>query len=183
MSVKTPYGKLSDSFIQRLTTIRLLACDVDGVFSDGRIYLGNEGEEIKAFHTLDGYGVKALMKNGVEVAVVTGRSSNIVTNRMKSLGVTHLIQGEENKKDALTKLQKQLGLSSQQTCSIGDDIPDTGMFMVSGVSVSVPNGHPFVLDSADYITQRQGGFGAVREIADLILLSQNKLGGIQSSSV
>lgn len=183
MSMNTPYGKLSEQLMQQFSGIRLLACDVDGVFSDGRIYLGNDGEELKAFHTLDGYGVKALMKNGVEVAIITGRRSNIVANRMQSLGVKHLIQGEENKQEALAKLQNELEISKQQTCSIGDDIPDTGMFMLSEVSVSVPNGHPFLLDSADYITRREGGFGAVRELADLILLSQNKLGGIQSSSV
>ena len=170
-------------FDSKTCQIKLVAFDVDGVFSDGRIYIGNDGEEIKAFHTLDGYGIKALLQNGIEVAVITGRRSNIVQQRMDSLGVTHLVQGEEAKATALANLQTQLGIPKQHTCSMGDDIPDTGMFFHSSLAITVPGAHPALLDSADYITQRKGGFGAVRELCDLILLSQNKLGGIQGSSI
>ncbi len=99
--VKTLYTELPHAFYQQLQQIKLLVCDVDGVFSDGRIYLGNQGEELKAFHTRDGYGVKALVNAGIEVAVITGRRSAIVKDRMTSLKVSHIIQGEENKADAL----------------------------------------------------------------------------------
>ena len=102
---------------EALAHIKLLVCDVDGVFSDGRIYLGNDGEELKAFHTRDGYGVKALVSNGVNVAVITGRRSTIVENRMKALNVAHIIQGEENKADALAGLMKSLGLSQSEVAA------------------------------------------------------------------
>ena len=93
----TPYGLISNENQQRASQIKLLICDVDGVFSDGRIYLGNDGEELKAFHTKDGFGMKAIMQMGIEIAIITGRKSNIVKNRMQALGVTHILQGIEDK--------------------------------------------------------------------------------------
>lgn len=177
------YGKIEETLIQKFADVALLACDVDGVFSDGRLYIGNDGEELKAFHTLDGYGVKALQSIGVDVAVITGRTSNIVTQRMSSLGVKHIIQGEHDKKSALKNLQSTLSLNQGQVASIGDDVPDIGMFDVSGLCLSVPNGHPLVKQAAHYTTQSSGGFGAVREVCDLILQAKNKLHEVQSSSV
>ena len=90
------YGKVALSVWQKAQNIKLFVCDIDGVFSDGRIYLGNNGEELKAFHTKDGYGVKALGASGVDVAVITGRTSTIVQTRMSALNVKHIVQGEEN---------------------------------------------------------------------------------------
>ncbi|MCP4235682.1 MAG: 3-deoxy-D-manno-octulosonate 8-phosphate phosphatase, partial [Aestuariibacter sp.] len=119
-TVDTLYGPMPLKQFKQLRTLRLLVCDVDGVFSDGRIYLGNDGEELKAFHTRDGYGIKALINAGVEVAVITGRTSAIVANRMKSLTVQHIIQGEENKTDALAALMKQLNVKPQEVAAIGD---------------------------------------------------------------
>lgn len=181
-SIETLYGEISSEVFASLKDLRLVAFDIDGVFSDGRLYMGNQGEELKAFHTLDGYGVKALMKIGIEVAVITGRQSAIVENRMKSLGVRHVIQGQEDKITALEKLQKQLQLGKQQTASVGDDMPDLGMFELSQVKFSVHNGHPYVQRLADYVTTRSGGHGAVREICDLILQAQGKLDMIHGSS-
>lgn len=181
--VQTLYGDLQKSLLEQMQQIKLLACDVDGVFSDGRIYMGNQGEELKAFHTKDGYGLKALMAAGVEVAIITGRKSKIVSDRFSALGVNHIIQGEEQKKTALQKLQSQLNIPPQATASIGDDLPDTGMFELSAIKVAPADAHPTVLALCNYQTKVSGGFGCVRELCDLILLSQGKLQGILASSV
>lgn len=181
--IDTLYGKVEQNLISKLAKIKLLVCDVDGIFSDGRIYMGNQGEELKTFHTLDGYGVKSMLKIGIEVAVVTGRQSAIVENRMSALGVSLIVQGEENKQEAVQKLKKHFGFSREHVASMGDDMPDMGMFAESNVSFSVPNGHPYVRNRAEYITRTMGGDGAVREVCDLILFANNKLEKTYGSSV
>lgn len=181
--ISTLYGEIEPSLLSKLANIKLLACDVDGIFSDGRIYMGNDGEELKAFHTLDGYGIKALAKIGITVAIVTGRQSQIVENRMSALGIEHIIQGQEKKRDAVAKIQDQLGILPEQTASVGDDMPDLGMFELSSVKVSVVSGHPYVIKKADYVTVTRGGFGAVREICDLLLQAQGKLDEVYGASV
>ena len=181
--VKTLYTELPHAFYQQLQQIKLLVCDVDGVFSDGRIYLGNQGEELKAFHTRDGYGVKALVNAGIEVAVITGRRSAIVKERMTSLKVSHIIQGEENKADALAELIASLGLSREQVAAIGDDMPDTGMYTHSAVNIAVKDAHPQVIAQANWVTTLPGGFGAVREVCDTLLQANNKFQGILGASV
>jgi len=177
------YGQIDDNLAEKLAQVRMLVCDVDGVFSDGRIYLGNQGEELKAFHTRDGYGVKALSANGFTVAVITGRRSNIVENRMRALSVKHIVQGEENKKQALVKLMEHENLSHEQVAAIGDDMPDTGMFALASVRIAVADAHPVVRAKANWITTLPGGFGAVREVSDTLLQANNKLAGIQGMSV
>lgn len=180
--IETLYGPVNNHLIEKLSKIKLLAFDVDGIFSDGRIYMGNQGEELKAFHTLDGYGVKAMLKIGVDVAIITGRNSAIVENRMTALGVSLIVQGEENKKSAVQKLRAHLGLKREHVAAMGDDMPDLGMFEEANVAISVPNAHPFVKQRAEYVTQTAGGFGAAREICDLILFAKNKLNQVYGSS-
>jgi 3-deoxy-D-manno-octulosonate 8-phosphate phosphatase (KDO 8-P phosphatase) len=179
----TLYTELNTDLFDALANIKLLVCDVDGVFSDGRIYLGNDGEELKAFHTRDGYGVKALVSHNIDVAVITGRRSAIVENRMKALHVGHIIQGEENKYDALKQLMDRLELSSEHVAVVGDDMPDTGMFKHASVKIAVADAHPFVVKQANWITTLPGGFGAVREISDTILQAQGVSNGIFGASV
>lgn len=179
----TPYGPIDKTLLIQLKQIKLLACDVDGVFSDGRIYMGQSGEELKAFHTRDGYGVKALQKIGVQVAVITGRKSNMVEKRMMALGVQHIYQGCEDKQPALETLQKKLSITMRETAAIGDDMPDLGMFKVSEINVCVQDGHPFLAAQAHYQTRNKGGFGAVRELCDLILLSHGQLDTIHGASI
>jgi 3-deoxy-D-manno-octulosonate 8-phosphate phosphatase (KDO 8-P phosphatase) len=181
-TIDTLYGPLLQNLLKQFSKIKILACDVDGVFSDGRIYMGQQGEELKAFHTRDGYGIKTLQSIGVQVAVITGRRSNIVEQRMSSLGVKYIIQGCEDKREALADLQKQLGFNHKVTASIGDDVPDLGMFELSDICFTVRDGHPSVKQQANYITQNNGGFGAVREVCDLILLARGKLNTIDESS-
>jgi 3-deoxy-D-manno-octulosonate 8-phosphate phosphatase (KDO 8-P phosphatase) len=179
----TLYGMVDSNILARAAHIKLLVCDVDGVFSDGRIYLGNDGEELKAFHTKDGFGIKALASSGVDVAIITGRRSNIVATRMKALNVKHIIQGEENKLPALITLAKQLNLTTEQIAYIGDDTPDLACINHVNLGVAVQDAHPQVRNDANYITFTRGGFGAVRELCDLIMQSQNTLNTARGASV
>lgn len=177
------YGELDRSLFEVFSTIRLLVCDVDGVFSDGSIYLGNQREEFKAFNTKDGYGVKALAACGVEVAVITGRRSAIVENRMNSLGVKYLIQGRVDKDTAIKEIMATCKVEKQHVASIGDDMPDIGMFNNSAIGIAVGDAHPFVKQKADFVTQTFGGKGAVREVCDIILQAKGQLESIHGASV
>ena len=179
----TLYGQVDSKILKRATQVKLLVCDVDGVFSDGRIYLGNDGEELKAFNTKDGFGIKALGQNGVDVAVITGRKSNIVEKRMTALGVKFIVQGEEDKLPALMNIAKNLELTNEQIAYIGDDVPDLPCIEAVGLGVAVNDAHPLVKQSANYVTFIKGGYGAVRELCDLIMQSQNTLQNAKGSSI
>ncbi|MBU2870278.1 3-deoxy-manno-octulosonate-8-phosphatase KdsC [Colwellia sp. E2M01] len=181
--MNTLYGNVENSILEKAKQIKLLVCDVDGVFSDGRIYLGNDGEELKAFHTKDGFGIKALGASGVAVAIITGRNSAIVANRMSALNVEHIIQGQEDKLPALTELTKQLTINISEVAYIGDDVPDLACIQAVGLGICVADGHPAVLNGADHITYTNGGFGAVREVCDLIMQSQGTLAYAKGASV
>lgn len=136
------YGPISDDVWQRAQKIKLLICDVDGVFSDGRIYLSNSGEELKAFHTRDGYGVRSLLTSGFNLAVITGRQSKIVENRMTALGVTHIYQGVDNKFVPYEELLSLYNVTPEEVAYIGDDIVDLPVMNVVGLAVCVADGHP-----------------------------------------
>ena len=181
--MNTLYGDVASDIIERAKQIKLLVCDVDGVFSDGRIYLGNDGEELKAFHTKDGFGIKALAASGVATGVITGRNSNIVMQRMTSLHVTHIVQGVEDKLPALQSIAQQLSLSPEQVAFIGDDVPDLPCISWCGLGVAVADAHPLVLQGANYQTITRGGFGAVRELCDLIMTAQETLAAARGASV
>ena len=181
--INTLYGPIPQEILTKAKTLKLLICDIDGVFSDGRVYMGNNGEELKAFHTRDGFGVKSLLNAGVEVAVITGRQSTIVTNRMQGLGVKHIYQGQDNKVIAFNMLLEKLNLSPEQVGYIGDDVIDLPVMNLCGLSVAVADAHPLVKKGADFSTSIRGGFGAVRELADLILLAKGVLDQAQGTSV
>ena len=179
----TLYGDVGEDILHKAKNIKLLVCDVDGVFSDGRIYLGNDGEELKAFHTKDGFGIKALGHSGVDVAIITGRKSAIVANRMSALNVKHIVQGQEDKLPALQALAQQLNLSADEIAYIGDDIPDLACILHVGLGVAVEDAHPSVLVGANYQTFTRGGFGAVREVCDLIMQCQGTLNSATGASI
>ncbi|MBY5993098.1 3-deoxy-manno-octulosonate-8-phosphatase KdsC [Ferrimonas balearica] len=180
---ETLYGPVADAVIDRASKVKLLICDVDGVFSDGRIYLGNDGEELKAFHTRDGFGIKAIQHAGIQVAVITGRSSAIVNRRMTALGVAHIHQGCEDKIAAYEHLRQTLELLPEQCAYIGDDLVDLAVMKQVGLAVAVEDAHPALLPHAHYRTRIRGGFGAVRELCDLLLQSQGKLDQAKGMSV
>ncbi|MEL6114424.1 3-deoxy-manno-octulosonate-8-phosphatase KdsC [Photobacterium sp. SP02] len=171
----TLYGPVPQHLFQLAKDIRLLICDVDGVFSDGRIYMGNNGEELKTFHTRDGYGIKSLMAGGVEVAIITGRRSQIVENRMSALGIRHIYQGQDNKLAAYQDIVDKLGIAAEHTAYIGDDLIDWPVMAEVGLSVCVADGHPLLSQRASLTTRTKGGYGAVREVCDLILEARGEL--------
>ena len=160
---------------ERAARIRLAVFDVDGVMSDGRLYYTEAGTEFKAFYAQDGLGLKHLMKAGVEVAVITGRDSPIVSHRMKSLGISRVFQGREDKREAFDTLLNDFGLSPDQSLYAGDDLIDLPLLNRAGLAVSVPNGHPAVKQRVHWVTPRSGGEGAVRDICDLLLESRDRL--------
>lgn len=149
--------------------IQLLICDVDGVMSDGLIYMGNNGEELKAFNVRDGYGLRCLLTSGIEVAIITGRQSKLLEDRAKTLGITYLYQGQHNKLLAYQQLLDTLNLKPEQTAYIGDDLIDLPVMEKVGLSVAVADAHPLLTPRANYVTRIAGGRGAVRELCDLIL--------------
>ena len=149
--------------------IRLVAFDVDGVFTDGRFYLSNDGVESKAFHTQDGYGIRQLINAGIEVAVISGRRSGAVERRMAELGVNHVIQGCRDKVAALDNLLATLRLTTEQCAFVGDDMPDLPLLKTVGFSIAVANAVPEIREQCDYTTTASGGFGAVREVCELVL--------------
>jgi 3-deoxy-D-manno-octulosonate 8-phosphate phosphatase (KDO 8-P phosphatase) len=162
-----------DRVEKSLADIRLIAFDVDGVFTDGRFYLADDGTESKAFHTHDGYGIRRVLEAGIQVAVISGRRSAAVERRMAELGVEHLFLGCKDKVAAFAELIAKLGISASQTAYAGDDLPDIDLLQEAGVSFAVANAHADVKDVCDFTTSKPGGFGAVREICDLVLNSRH----------
>lgn len=175
----SPQSSHNQSASHNLTTraqqIRLLVLDVDGVLSDGRLYFGNSGEEIKNFHIHDGLGVKLLARGGVDTAIITGRSSAIVSRRAENLGIRHVMQGREDKLVALQELCASLALDFTHVAYMGDDLPDLAAIRRVGLGLTVANAHPLVRDHADWISRHDGGNGAVREACEFILDAQGKL--------
>ena len=173
--VETLYGEVEANLLAIAKEIKLLICDVDGVFSDGRIYMGNNNEELKTFHTRDGYGVKSLMNAGIEIAIITGRKSQIVENRMSALGITLIYQGQDDKVKAYNDICEKLNVAPEHTGYIGDDLIDWPVMEKVGLKVCVADGHPLLAKRANYVTAIKGGHGAVREVCDLILQARNEL--------
>ncbi|MBD1576189.1 MULTISPECIES: 3-deoxy-manno-octulosonate-8-phosphatase KdsC [Vibrio] len=179
----TPYGQASNQILAIAKQIKLLICDVDGVFSDGLVYMGNQGEEFKTFHTRDGYGVKSLMQAGIEIAIITGRQSQIVENRMQALGIKLIYQGQDNKLVAYQDIMDKLNLQPEQVGYIGDDLIDWPVMEKVALKVSVADGHPLLVQRANYVTHINGGHGAVREVCDLILQARDELETYQGQSI
>ncbi len=181
--IDTCYGPVDGQVLLSAGQIRLLICDVDGVLSDGLIYQGNQGEELKAFSVRDGYGIRCLLTAGIEVAIITGRSAKLVEDRCQTLGITHLYQGQSDKLLAFEALLSKLSLTADRVAYIGDDLIDWPVMAQVGLSVAVADAHPLLLPKADYVTRIAGGRGAVREVCDLVLLAQGKLEDAKGQSV
>ncbi|MDE2091042.1 MAG: HAD-IIIA family hydrolase [Gammaproteobacteria bacterium] len=156
--------------------VQLVVFDVDGVFTDGRLYYGADGETLKCFHVRDGHGIKSLLQQGVQVAVISGRSSKAVTRRMQELGIRHVFQGDDDKRPLLEQLQKKLGVAPEQTACVGDDLADLPLMQAAGLAIAVADAQPEVRAQAQWCTRAAGGQGAVREVCDLILAARNARG-------
>jgi len=152
--------------------IRLLTCDVDGVLTDGRIFVDDTGRETKAFNAQDGVGLKRLMQAGITIAWITGSRAPAVMHRARALGIDRVIQGAEDKLTPWEAMRGELDLPPAACAHIGDDLPDVPVFARCGFAVAVPNAPASVRAHAHFVTEREGGMGAVRELCELILAAQ-----------
>ena len=161
--------------------IKLLLLDVDGVLTNGHLYYGNNGEELKAFDIQDGLGIKLLQRADVQVGIITGRVSQLLQRRADELGISPVVQGREDKLTALGELLEKMDLQMDEIAFMGDDLPDLAVINRVGLGMTVANGNAAVAANALWQTSRCGGNGAVREAAEMILAAQGKLDAILAS--
>lgn len=155
--------------------LKLMAFDVDGVLTDGKLYFTSAGDEMKAFSTLDGHGLKMLREAGVELAIITGRSSKAVELRAQNLGIGTLLQGIEDKRAAMADILAARGLDWSQAGYMGDDVVDLPLLRACGFSATVSEGHDLVKRHVAYVAGKPAGAGAVREVCEMILDAQGRL--------
>ena len=160
---------IDESVLARARNIRLLTCDVDGVLTDGKIYVAADGQEYKAFSVLDGVGLKRMHDIGVTVAWLSGSKAPAIAHRARALGIARVVLGVEDKLAPWEACRAELGLDDAQCAHIGDDLPDIPLLARVGLAVSVPHAMPEVRSIAHFVTARAGGQGAVREVCDLLL--------------
>jgi 3-deoxy-D-manno-octulosonate 8-phosphate phosphatase (KDO 8-P phosphatase) len=156
------------------TSIRLLVLDVDGVLTDGRLYYDARGEALKVFHVRDGYGIRAVLQAGIEVAVITGRRTRALAKRCRDLGIKHVSQGVDDKLAVLRRLCARLDVAPRDCACVGDDEVDVPLFDVVGLSFAVADAHPAARRAAHRITRLPGGAGAVREVCDELLARRGR---------
>ena len=161
--------------LERAARIRLVIFDVDGVLTDGRLIIGDDGQEYKAFNTKDGHGMKMLRSTGVEIGIITGRTSNVVALRMEGLGIEHLYQGQQDKLPAYEELKAKLDLQDEQVAYVGDDVVDLPILCRVGLALTVADAHHLAKQHAHWQTEHNGGRGAAREVCELIMEAQGTL--------
>ncbi len=160
---------------EKARKIRLVIFDVDGVLTDGSLFLGDDGQEYKAFNSRDGHGIKMLQQIGIEIGIITGRSSEVVRLRMQSLGIKHVYQGQLDKRPAYQELRDKLGLSNAEIAYVGDDVVDLPIMRLVGLAIAVNDAHPFVTQHAHWLTPHAGGRGAARDVCELLMDAQGHL--------
>jgi 3-deoxy-D-manno-octulosonate 8-phosphate phosphatase (KDO 8-P phosphatase) len=161
--------------LARAAQIKLVIFDVDGVLTDGRLILGDDGQEYKAFHSRDGHGMKMLQNSGVAVGIITGRRSKVVEHRMANLGIQHVYQGKEEKLPAFLELIGELDLKSEQVAYMGDDVVDLPVMLRVGLAVATGDAHALVSRHAHWTAPHGGGLGAARDLCELIMEAQGTL--------
>ena len=161
---------------ERARRLRLAIFDVDGVMTDGTLYIGADGEAFKAFNILDGHGVKLLQEAGVAAAIISGRSSAAVERRARELAIAHVVQGSSDKIAAFERLCGDLGVDAASCAFMGDDLPDLAVMRRCGFAVAVANAVEAVKAAAHYVTRAHGGRGAVREFCELVVAARAKRG-------
>nr|WP_206370605.1 HAD hydrolase family protein [Solimonas marina] len=162
----------SSELVWRARDIRCLFLDIDGVLTDGKLYLGPNGEETKTNYVRDGLGIKMMLKAGLHVAVISGRPSETMRQRLSWLGVQHIALDTEDKLPAYLRICDELRLNDQQCAHMGDDVPDLPLMQRVSLALSVADAHPKALNAAHWVSRYNGGHGAVREAIDLILDAQ-----------
>jgi 3-deoxy-D-manno-octulosonate 8-phosphate phosphatase (KDO 8-P phosphatase) len=160
---------------EKARRVRLAIFDVDGVMTDGTLFLDDNGHELKGFNSLDGHGLKMLAASGVMLAILTGRTSRCVTHRAANLGITLVRQGVEDKLEGFVTMLAELGLDPAETAYMGDDVVDLPVLRRCGLSLAVPEAHELVLRQVDYVTRKGAGRGAVREACELMMRAQGTL--------
>ena len=170
-------ARVAPAVRERAAAVRLMLFDVDGVLTDGSLYYGENGEALKRFHALDGHGLKLLTQSGVKVALITGRSSLIVSRRAAELGIADVLQDVRDKSAALNELAQRHGIPLNETGFMGDDLIDLSAMQRAGFAASVPNAPDYIMQSAHWVASRPGGSGAARECCDLLLAARGRLGG------
>jgi len=163
------------SILERAQQIKLVIFDVDGVLTDGGLYFADDGTELKAFNSRDGHGMKMLQQSGVEIGIITGRTSNVVAHRMDNLGVKHLYQGQHEKLPAFLELIDKLGVTPQQVAYMGDDVVDLPVMCKVGLAAAVQDAHSWVIKHSHWQSPSCGGRGAARELCEMIMEAQGTL--------
>ncbi|MGD2082088.1 MAG: HAD family hydrolase [Chromatiales bacterium] len=161
--------------LERAALVRLVIFDVDGVLTDGGLFYGDDGQEYKAFHSKDGHGMKMLQASGVEIGIITARTSEVVRIRMESLGIERVFQGQLEKLPAYERLKGATGLSDEQIAYVGDDVVDLPIMVRVGLAVAVQDAHPLVKRHAHWQTPSRGGRGAARDVCELLMEAQGTL--------
>jgi len=164
---------METELIERIYKIRLLLSDVDGVLTDGGIIIDDNGIETKQFNVKDGHGIKLLQRAGIKVALLTGRTSKVVSHRAAELNITDIVQGAKDKKVAYAALKEQTGYTDEEIAYVGDDVVDIPILKRVGISIAVKDAVNEVKAVVDYVTSCPGGRGAIREVAELVLKTQN----------
>lgn len=165
-------SEVTEAVLARAKNIKVIIFDVDGVMTDGGLTIGDDAQEYKTFHAHDGLGMKLLKKSGVQMAIITGRTSKVVTTRAETTGIAHFYQGVEDKLVAFNDLIKELNVKPEEAAFMGDDIVDVPPMLRCGLAISVPAAPSSVKERAHYVTTRQGGSGAVREVCELLMKAQ-----------
>jgi 3-deoxy-D-manno-octulosonate 8-phosphate phosphatase (KDO 8-P phosphatase) len=178
MTPKNPTQRFPPNLLLRAQGVGLgmkaAVFDVDGVLTDGQLFISEAGETVKAFHALDGHGLKLLLAAGIEPLVVTGRDSKAVRRRVQDLGLRHAVYGAQDKLQAAQTLLDALGLQWSEVAVMGDDWPDLPLFKRAALCCAPPNAHVEVRAVAHHVTSSAGGFGAAREFCDLLLMAAGR---------
>lgn len=171
-----PVSAAPADLVQRARAVRLAIFDVDGVLTDGTLYIGPLGEAFKAFNILDGHGIKMLQSAGIAAAILSGRSSEAVARRAQELAIAHVVQGCPDKVAEFERLVGRVGLEPSACAFMGDDLPDLGVMRRCGLAIAVANAVEAVKEAAHYVTRASGGRGAVREACEMLLSARGQLG-------
>ena len=155
--------------------IELVIFDVDGVLTDGSLFIGDDGQEYKAFNSKDGHGIRMLQECGVGAAILTGRQSEVVRHRTRDLGIELVMQGYRDKRPAFEALLKETGLTPEVIAYVGDDVVDLPVMKQVGLAIAVADAHPMVLEHADWVTRASGGRGAARDVCEFLMRARGVL--------
>ena len=175
--ILTPAFEVDSRVLSLAAQVKLLLFDVDGVLTDGRLVLGDDGQEHKAFNSRDGHGIKMLQRHGVAAGIITGRSSEVVKHRVRDLDIKYVHQGCTEKLPVYRKLIAELGLAPEQTAYVGDDVVDLPIMLRAGLAIAVQNAHPLAKKHAHWVTPSIGGYGAAREACEMILYAHGAYHG------